>query len=83
MTMGFMLATSPIADDLIARKLDCELSDVVYVKSIASAYDGLCCLFADGCDGIQLVAPKGREAELDLLVNDLVEELRVRRTTTT
>jgi hypothetical protein len=77
-----MPATSLITDDLIARELDCESSDVVYVKSVASAYDGLCCLYSDGCGRVQLVAPKGREAELDLLVNDLVDELRVRRTTT-
>jgi hypothetical protein len=82
MLLSFMPTTSLITDDLIARKLECELSDVVYVKSIASAYDGLCCLFSDGGGGVQLVAPRGREAELDLLVNDLVEELRVRRTTT-
>lgn len=68
---------APILIDanLVTRTLDCELRDVVYVKSIAMAYDGLCCLFAEKRGAVRLVAPKGREAELDRLVNDLHDEL--------
>jgi hypothetical protein len=71
-----MSAQSIYSDDLIVREFECELRDVVYVKSIANAYDGLCCLFSEKGGKIRLVAPKGREAELDLLVNDLRDELR-------
>ncbi len=68
------------SDDLIVRDFDCDRADVVYVKSIANAYDGLCCLFAEKGGKVRLVSPKGREAELDLLVNDLLEELAARTT---
>ena len=67
-------------NDLVVRDLDCDRADVVYVKSIANAYDGLCCLFAEKGGKVRLVSPKGREAELDLLVNDLLEELAARTT---
>jgi hypothetical protein len=62
-------------EDLISRRLVCDVCDIVYVKSIATAYDGLCGLFAEGGEVVHLVAPRGREAELDLLVSDLTEEL--------
>jgi hypothetical protein len=64
----------PIDSDMIAREICCAEPDVVYVKSIATAYDGLCCLFSEGGGQIVLAAPRGREAELDRLVDDIVEE---------
>ena len=70
-----MTVPSLCSDELIVRDFDCELVDVVYVKSIANAYDGLCCLFSEKGGKVRLVAPRGREAELDLLVNDLRDEL--------
>jgi len=73
-----MFGESLKSDDLITRDISCDLSDIVYVKSIASAYDGLCCLFAERGGTVSLVAPKGREAELDLLVDDLRFELRAK-----
>jgi hypothetical protein len=68
-----------IDEGLFSISIECDVSNVVYVKSIATAYDGLCCLFSDGGSKVHLVAPKGREAEVELLVNDLVEELAARR----
>lgn len=76
-----MLAPSLSSDDLVVRDFECDPADVVYVKSISNAYDGLCCLFAEKGGKVQLVSPKGREAELDQLVNDLHEELAARTTT--
>jgi hypothetical protein len=61
-------------DGLITRTIECRSADVVYVKSIATAYEGLCCLFCERGGVVRLVAPSGREAELDLLVRDLEEE---------
>jgi hypothetical protein len=63
-----------IDGDMISREIVCAKCDVVYVKAIAMAYDGLCCLFSDGGGAIVLAAPCGREAELDRLVNDVIEE---------
>ena len=77
-----MLTSMFIDEELIVRSLDCKVSDEVYVKSIATAYDGLCCLLSHGGGRVLLVAPKGREAEVDLLVSDLVEECVARKTDT-
>jgi hypothetical protein len=66
-------------DDLVVRTIVCPKADVVYVKSIVSAYDGLCGLFSNKGENIRLVAPRGREAELDQLVKDLVNELDARK----
>jgi len=63
-----------LLDDMVTREICCADVDVVYVKSIAMAHDGLCCMFSDGGGKILLAAPRGREAELDLLVNDFIEE---------
>jgi hypothetical protein len=75
------IADGLVSDELVTRYLDCEAGDVVYVKSVATAYDGLCCMFSVRRSGIWLAAPRGREAELDLLVNDLMEEFAARRLT--
>lgn len=65
----------PLVDgDMITREMTCANADVVYVKSVAMGYDGLCCLFSSGGGTIVLAAPRGREAELDRLVDDLREE---------
>lgn len=69
-----------VDDDMITREVTCADVDVVYVKSVAMGYDGLCCLFSSGGGTIVLAAPRGREAELDRLVEDLREESVLRRT---
>ena len=71
-----------IDDDMIAREIDCAPADVVYVKSIAMGYEGLCGLFSSGGGRIVLAAPRGREAELDRLVNDVIEEFAVEKRVT-
>lgn len=67
--------TQGLEEGLVVRPFTCSRADVVYVKSIVTAYDGLCALFSGGDGAIRLVAPKGREAELDQLVDDLTQEL--------
>ena len=69
------LDCNELSRELVVRRLDCARSDVVYVKSIVTAYDGLCAMFSDGGSSICLVSPRGREAELDQLVEDLVHEI--------
>ena len=71
-----------IDDDMIAREIDCAPADVVYVKSIVMGYEGLCGLFSSGGGRIVLAAPRGREAELDRLVNDVIEEFAVEKRVT-
>jgi hypothetical protein len=49
--------------------------DVVRLRAIVEAYDGLAFLFGDGTGVVELVAPSLRAAELDGLLADLAEEL--------
>jgi len=64
---------------LIVRRLRLAQSEIVYVKSIVQASEGLCGLLAERSDSlITLVAPRDREAELDRLVDDLVSEVGAR-----
>jgi hypothetical protein len=70
-----------LIDDMVTREMICKDSDVVYVKAIAMAHDGLCCMFSDGDGRLLLAAPRGREAELDCLVKDFIEEFAVRERT--
>ena len=70
-----------LVDDMVTREISCDDGDVVYVKSIAMAHDGLCCMFSDGGGKVLLAAPRGREAELDCLVNDFIEEFANRERT--
>jgi hypothetical protein len=64
--------------DMVTREIRCDDCDVVYVKSIAMAHEGLCCMFSDGDGRLLLAAPRGREAELDCLVDDFIEEFAAR-----
>lgn len=72
------MACLELSDELVVRTIVCSRAEIVYVKSIVSAYEGLCGLFSKRGENIKLVAPRGREAELDQLVNDLVNELDAR-----
>lgn len=72
---GAMAKPPLIDDDMVTRKFCCEKRDVVYVKSVVMGYDGLCCLFSEGGGELILAAPRGREAELDRLVDDVTAEL--------
>lgn len=71
-----MVDAALIDSDMVVRAIELQRGEVVYVKSIVQASDGLCCLLADRSEGpILLAAPRDRKAELDRLVDDLVNEL--------
>jgi len=71
-----MVAESLLGPRLTIRKLVVEPKDVVFVKSIVQASDGLCCLFSDGGGELLLAAAEDRAADLQELVEDLRNELR-------
>jgi hypothetical protein len=50
-------------------------ADVVFVKGILEASDGLAGLFAERGGELSIVAPTGRRAELDELLEDLRAEV--------
>lgn len=57
------------------RRLVVRAKDVVFVKGIVEAHDGLAHVFAEHGGDLTIAAPADREAELDELVRDLAREL--------
>lgn len=49
--------------------------DVVFVKGIFEASEGLCAMFAERGGDLVIAAAHTREAELDELLHDLVRDL--------
>ena len=62
-------------DGLIVRRLLVKNEDVVYVKGIFEASEGLCAMFAVRGGDLTVVAPVSRARELDVVLNDLALEL--------
>ncbi len=62
-------------DGLIVRRLSVKNEDVVFVKGIFEASEGLCAMFAERGGNLTIVAPVSRASELDVVLNDLAREL--------
>lgn len=69
-------ATPLIDHDLISRKVLVRDRDVVFVKGIFEASEGLGALFAERGGELIISAPLSRERELDELLADLQHELQ-------
>ena len=66
------MAAEPLeGPGLTTRRLRVHDTDVVLLRAIVEAYEGLAALYGDGSGGIALSAPCSRSAELDQLVEDL------------
>ncbi len=59
----------------VTRRLLVRNEDVVFVKGIFEASEGLCALFAERGGDLTLLAPASRASELDALLRDLMGEL--------
>jgi len=70
-----MVLESLLGPRLMVRKLKVLPKDVVFVKSIIQASDGLCSVFSDGGGELLLAAAEDRAADLCRLVDDLELEL--------
>lgn len=70
-----MTFVSLIDADLAARRMIVEPRDVVYVKGIFEASEGVGALFAEAGGDLLIVAPLSRARELDALLRDLAAEL--------
>ncbi len=57
--------------DLVVRRVLVQAKDVVFVKGICEASEGLCAMFADRGGDLLLAAPHSRAHDLDELVRDL------------
>lgn len=60
--------------ELVERRVRVRACDVVLVKGICEASEGLCGMFAERGGDLVLAAPRSRERELDELVADLVRD---------
>jgi hypothetical protein len=68
-----------VGDGMVTRRLLVPAKDVVFVKGIVEASEGLAQLFAEDGGDVTLASPACREAELEALVCDLVREQGVVR----
>lgn len=68
-------ALAGIGEGMISRRLVVRARDVVFVKGVVEAHDGLAHVFAETGGELTIAAAAGRAAELDGLVDDLASEL--------
>jgi hypothetical protein len=70
------LPVAPLVDaDLVCRKVLVRDKDVVFVKGVFEASEGVGSLFAERGGELIISAPLSRERELDELLTDLQSEL--------
>ena len=71
------MPVAPLIDaDLVCRKVLVRNQDVVFVKGIFEASEGLGALFAERGGELIISAPLSRVRELDELLTDLQSELQ-------
>jgi hypothetical protein len=64
-----------IDEALVVRKMWTKNADVVFVKGIFEASEGLCAMFAERGGELTIVAPHSRARELDAVLSELAREL--------
>jgi hypothetical protein len=70
------VAVSPLVDeDLVVRSVRVRARDVVFVKGIFEASEGLGALFAERGGDLTIAVHASRLAELDELLDDLAREI--------
>jgi hypothetical protein len=60
---------------MVQRHVVVRAKDVVFIKAVLEAHEGLAQVFAEGGGDLTIAAPAGREAELDELLDALVAEV--------
>lgn len=64
---------------MVTRHVIVRTKDVVFLKGIVEAHEGVAQVFAEHGGDLTLAAPADRERELDALVDDLCAELGAMR----
>jgi len=67
--------TPCVGEGMVTRRLLVHARDVVYLKGIVEASEGIAQVFGEKGGELTLAAPSERAAELDALVKDLCDEL--------
>ena len=63
-----------VGPEMATRALSVPAREVVFLKGIVEAHDGLAAVFSQHGGELVLAAPRSREAELDELARDLQRE---------
>jgi len=73
--------SSPLftGEGLITRRVRVERDQVAWVRYVLEAHEGLGFLHSEGGGELTLVAPVSRAAALDEVIDDLSEEIALRR----
>lgn len=67
-----------VCSGMLAREVFVRPPDVVFVKGLIEASDGLAAVFAERGGDLTIVAPQGRGEELAELLHDLEAEIGAR-----
>lgn len=60
---------------MVVRRMSVVPAEVVFVKGVVEASDGVAAVFAESGGELSIVSPIGREAELAELLEDLAREV--------
>ncbi|MEO8875732.1 MAG: hypothetical protein ABI461_09115 [Polyangiaceae bacterium] len=69
------MARPLIGEGLVTRGLRVVARDVVFVKGLIEALEGIAIVFAEKGGDLVIAAPISREKELDSLIDDLCREV--------
>jgi hypothetical protein len=64
-----------IGDGMVQRRVVVRAKDVVFLKAVLEAHEGLAQVFAEGGGDLTIAAPLGREEELDFVLDALLSEV--------
>jgi hypothetical protein len=64
-----------IGEGMVCRRVRIHSRDVVFLKGIVEAMEGLAQVFAEHGGDLTIASPTGRERELDEVLTDLCREL--------
>lgn len=68
------LPLARVAEGLVQHRLEVDPREVVFVKSIVEASEGLASIFAESGGSLTIASPPAREPALRELLADLVKE---------
>lgn len=75
MTLVGKAAPPCMGEGMVSRRILVRTADVVLVKGIVEAHEGVAQVFAEKGGDLTLAAPEGRAADLEALIEELVDEV--------
>jgi hypothetical protein len=72
------LSVVEASEGLVSFRVLVEARDVVFLKGVLEASDGVACVFAESGGDLTVAAPAGRVVELLEILNDLAADIGAR-----